>query len=135
MSTPYQDIYDRFAIKIDDYQLSSLPDDTFDNTLLKYLKGAIFEFKYCIQDLSDRDDTNSLFNVDLTEEEQEILAKFMVCKWLDGLINHLDNLKQKFGNKDFQIFSSSNHLKELRETYNLRYQESVNDMNFYYYSN
>ena len=134
MGTPYGDIYDRFLSKVNDYSLSSLPDDLFDSTLLKYLKNAIPEFKYCLQDLSDRDDTNATFNIDLTEQEQSILTKFMVVEWLTSFVNRESNLKLQLGNRDYQTFSSANLLKSLSDTRDIAKREADSDMNFYYYA-
>lgn len=54
------------------------------------------------------------FAEDLTELEQEIIANMMVLEWLKPNINHMDLLEAKLGSKDFQQFSPSGHLKELK---------------------
>jgi hypothetical protein len=135
MATPYSDIYDRFMSAITDYDLLGMADVDVENTLLKYLKSSISDFKFCTQDLTNRDDVTGTFNIDLSESEQEILAKFMIIKWLNPIVNNLDNLKQKFGTRDFQLFSSSAHLKELKDLRDLLQKEANSDMEFYYYSN
>jgi len=54
------------------------------------------------------------FIEDLSELEEEIIANMMVLEWLKPKINHMDLLEYRLGSKDFQMFSPSGHLKEIR---------------------
>jgi hypothetical protein len=134
MSTSYDLIYDRFLSKITDYELSSLANTDLENSLLRFLRNAIPKFKYCTKDLSDRDDTNQVFNVDLTEREQEILALLMLVEWINPNILRLENIRQNIGSKDFQIYSGANHLEKLSALKSQLQKDAETEMTYYYYS-
>ena len=61
----------------------------------------------------------------LTDNEIEILANLMVLEWLKPQINSQQLLKEKFGNRDYELFSSSSLLKEMK---NLK-KELENEVN------
>lgn len=117
MTTPYSDIYEIFKENITDYELLSLSEDDLNTTLKNFLKGAIVYFSNCKKDLSDRDDTNEEFNIDLNDTEIEILAQYMVLKWLEPRIKNIANLEQFVNSSDFKLYSQANHLGELRQLY------------------
>lgn len=137
MSTPYSEIFDRFLNALTDYELADKAiQDTvgFENDLVSYLKKAITHFVYSKKNLSDRDDENQIFNVDLTELEQEILALYMVPIWLSPNILRLENIRQNIGNSDFRIFSPGNHLDKLTTLKQELKSEAENLALYYYYS-
>jgi hypothetical protein len=134
MSTQYSDVYDRFLSKITDYDLANLTDQELKNTLLKYLKSAVANFKYCTKDLKDRDDTLQVFNIDLDEIEQEIIAKLMVIEWVNPYINSQENIRQVLGSRDYKIYSPANMLDKLLELKKTMQDEVQSDLTFYYYA-
>lgn len=134
MSTSYDLIFDRFLSKVTDYELSELMDEDLENQLLKYLRSAISDFKYSTKDLSDRDDQALSFNVDLSDSEQEILAKFMLVHWLTPHILRLENIRNTIGNKDFSQYSPGNFLDKLINLKQTLLSEARTDMVYYYYS-
>jgi hypothetical protein len=106
---------------IDTMFLSDISDNTFldyeeseRNTILDNLRiKAITRFKACKKDLTDRDEVLKQFNIDLTEEEQLILATIMRKYWLNDKIYNLDLLRQRMSNKDWKLTSQAEHLKNL----------------------
>ena len=115
MSTPYEDIFDSFRDKIRSFSFVNFDKDDLDEILTGYLKSSIVRFKTCKKDLSDRDDLYKIFNEDLTDEEIEILATLMVERFLDPFIQTEEILREKLSSKDYNLYSPSNFLKELRE--------------------
>jgi hypothetical protein len=113
--TPYSDIFDIFANKITDYDLFSLEDDDIEDFCTKYLKSAIVKFKKCKKDLTDRDDSEKTFNLELNDEEIEILAMTMVVQWITPKILNIENIKQNMSTKDFRLTSQAEHLNRLRD--------------------
>jgi hypothetical protein len=134
VSTQYSDVYDRFLSKITDYDLANLSVQDLESTLLKYLKSAIANFKYCTKDLKDRDDTLQVFNTDLDESEQEILAKLMVIEWVTPYIHSQENIRQVLGSRDYQIYSPANLLDKLITLKKIMQDEVQSDLTFYYYA-
>ena len=116
MATPYKEIFGMFLNDIKDKKLVDLlsPDELGD-ILEDYLyESADIHFKKCAQDLSDRDDELKQFNMDLTNEEQRILAKGMKLKWLSSnFVANEQLLNARLTTKDYNIFSPANQLKAL----------------------
>jgi hypothetical protein len=134
MSTLYEAINDRFLSKVNDYELAELLDADLETELLKFLKGAISDFKYCTKDLSDRDDVGKTFNISLTDLEQEILAKFMIIHWINPFVFRQENLQNHFSTKDFKLYSPSGFLDKLVTTRKEMINEANSDMVHYYYA-
>jgi hypothetical protein len=134
LSTQYSLIYDRFLSKITDYDLANLTDQELESTLLKYLRNAVANFKYCTKDLKNRDDALQVFNIDLNEIEQEIIAKLMVIEWVNPYINTQENIRQVLGSNDYKIYSPANLLDKLLSLRKAMQNEVQNDLTFYYYA-
>lgn len=138
MPTPYSNIYKRFLSRIRDFDLKDLAELSpvdFENTLFKYLENAIPEFKYCKQNLDDRDDTLKQFNFDLTAQEENILAYIMLSEWISPYVNSQENIQQLLGSKDYIIYSPGNLLDKLSKR-KLEIENKIADeLVFYHYSN
>lgn len=111
--TPYSDIDDMFLADITDDTFLLLDESDRELMLNGWRKKAVTRFKVCPKDLSDRDDTLKQFNIDLTEEEQVIIATIMRRYWLNDKVYSLQLLKQKFSTKDWKLTSQSEHLLRL----------------------
>lgn len=134
MSTTYNSIFDRFLSKIHDYELADLDDNILETELIKFLNSAVANFKYCTKDLSDRDDDIGEFNVDLTEMEQEILAKLMVIQWINPKLYREENIRNILSPKDYSAFSPANLLDKLTKLKSDMIAEINNDFTYYYYN-
>jgi hypothetical protein len=116
--TPYSNIADKFLSKITDYELTLMETPDREAFVNKLLLNAVIKFqKICKVDLIDRDETLKQFNVDLTDSEKKILAKYMLCEWLSPKLYSIQNLENHLSTKDFNQFSPANLLKEIRETH------------------
>lgn len=121
--------------KVTDYSFTSYTDKELEAKFLKFLKKAIPKFAYyCAQDLTNRNDTTGTFNITLTADEIEILATLMVLEWLKPQINSQQLLKEKFGNKEYNLFSSSSLLKELKDLKKETENEANEMITIYHYS-
>lgn len=114
MATPYQEVYDFFLSKISDYSFVNLEEEELEAVLETYLKKAITRFKKCRQDLNDRDDTQKIFNADLTDEEKNILSHLMIVEYLTPQLLVAELLRQTLNTREFRLFSQANHIKEVR---------------------
>lgn len=111
--TSYDRIYSVFLLKIEDYDFAELSDEDANEMLLGYLTASIAKFSKCSSDLSKRDDTEEVFEDDLTDIEIEILALSMVEEWLRPQVNSSLLTKQIFGGAEEKFYSQSNHLEKL----------------------
>lgn len=118
MSTSYANIFGRFAISIQDYELDrlyALSLTLYEEYLTGFLKSAVVKFKRCSNDLSDRDDVLRVFNQTLTEEEEEILSVLMQVEWFTREVNRIMDIRLGLNNTDFKRASEAMNLKEKRE--------------------
>lgn len=109
--TPYSNVYKRFLRKITDYRLGELSNEDVEDVMNGYLDGAISSFTKCEKDLRNRDDKKQVFYEDLTDMEQEILAKSLVVEWIEPQINSIMNLQPILNDHDFKTYSQANFLK------------------------
>lgn len=117
-STSYDDIFDLFLNKINDYYIKNQIEIniTFANEiLLGYLKSAIPKFTYSTKELSKRDDTLFQFNIELNDFEKEILSILMVVEYLSPKMLREEFLQDRLGSKDYNSHSPANQLKQLQE--------------------
>ena len=121
MATPYTDIYTLFLQKIKSYDLANLSSEDLQSLLGGYLHSAIPRFQFrCINDLTDRDDELSQFNVTLGDDEKEILSFYMLIEYLLEKIDTDELLRQGFTNREWNQTSQANHLSgllDLRTTF------------------
>jgi len=117
-STSYDEIFDLFLNKINDYYIKNQIEIniTFANEiLLGYLKSAIPKFTYSTKELSKRDDVLFQFNIELNDLEKEILSILMVVEYLSPKMIREEFVQNRLGSKDYTNSSPTNQLKQLRE--------------------
>lgn len=114
--TSYEELYSRCLARIEDYGLVMVPEEDMENMLHGWLMSAIVKLdaRRCPSDLSQRDDNEKSFTIELTELEKEVLAIFMTNEWLAPQINSVLLTKQFIGGKEEKLFSQSSHLSELQ---------------------
>lgn len=116
--TSYEEIFDLFLNKINDYYIKNqieLDIDFANEILLGYLRSSIPKFSYSAKDLSERDDALFQFNISLNDLEKEILSILMVVEYLSPKMLREEYLQNRLGSKDYDTFSPSNQLNQLRE--------------------
>lgn len=115
MSTPFESIYQKFLIEIDDYELALIDDESLSETLRGYLSSASgLHFKKCRKDLSKVDDVGFLET--LTLEEEHILALCMKKVWLSSKLMNADLMRKEIGDRDYKAVQGTGYIKELRTT-------------------
>lgn len=115
MPTPFEDIYIKFNVMVEDSNLlSTLTDEELDELLELFLnKSRSVYFKNCKKDLTDIDDELKQFNEDLSNEEIWILVTGMRLIWLERQIFKEEKLRDKLGTRDYSIHSPANLLSKL----------------------
>lgn len=111
--TPFSEIYERAASKIEDPDLALLPEEDLEDIFHGWLVSAIAQFRKCKNDLSNRDEENKQFNIDLLDVEKEILAILVARQWLMPQLNSVLLTKQVFADKEQKYYSQAQHLSEL----------------------
>lgn len=117
-NTSFQDIYNVFLTKITDeiYASDDLFDDEIEDMLLPLLLSAIPWFEFPSVNIFDYDLNTNMFNVQLTAEEVNIIAHYMVIQWLGQQISNTEVTKMQYTGSDFKLSSQAAHLKELVKT-------------------
>ena len=137
--TSFSFVYDRFLSKITDDMYMELTElDTY-RLLEDLLISAIqkFEFPrvnlndYEIESFEDQGEysgvesdnetvitylyTEGYFNSDLTVEEVNILATYMIVEWLGQQLASVENTRLKYSGSDFKFTSQANHMAKILE--------------------
>jgi hypothetical protein len=113
--TSYETIYKWALRKIDDPSLAQWAEEDLENELYGWMLSAIAKFRQCKNNLSDRNEEQKQFNVDLLLIEQEILAILMAREWLAPQLNSVNLTSQVFGGKEEKFYSQAAHLDALSE--------------------
>ena len=127
-TTSFSLVYDSFLSKItDDMYLELTELDTF-RMLEQLLLSAIEKFEFPRIDLTDytlleisnneeEDGTikyeGGYFNNQLTHEEINILAVYMIVEWLSQQLASVENTRMKYSGSDFKFTSQANHMQKL----------------------
>ena len=137
-TTPFSVIYDSFLSKITDDMYMELTElDTY-RMLQELLISAIpsFEFPrvnihnnyeesyiedesyYCGSDSNYESATaliysGGCFNVELSQEEINILATYMIVEWLGQQLASVENTRMKYSGDDFKFTSQANHMHKI----------------------
>lgn len=112
MGTPIQDVFDKFMIQIDDDTKYYMEATLLDELLRLYLSKAISKFRDCQKELKIVDD---YFTEVLDDDEQFILAQFMVLQWLSPKILCNDNLTIQFSDVDYNQKNPASLLSSLKD--------------------
>ena len=134
MATPFSEIYSRMLGKISDYSFINLTIEELEDSLEPFLLTSCVKFKKCLTDLKDRDMVTKQFKIELTDEEEEILASLMIVEYLSPKIITSDLLQQSLSSKDYKIYSQANHIKEIKEIRKMYKEEANSLMMSYSYS-
>ena len=135
--TSFSFVYDRFLSKITDDMYMELTElDTY-RLLEDLLISAIqkFEFPrvnlndYEIESFEDQSEytgvesdnetvitylyTEGYFNAELTAEEINILATYMIVEWLGQQLASVENTRLKYSGSDFKFTSQANHMAKI----------------------
>lgn len=123
--TNFTVVYDKFLGKITDDMFMELTMEDTSEMLQELLLDAIplFEFPrvnlFEYQLASDSTEANPIsedaFPADLTNEEINILASYMVVQWVGIQLASVENTRQKYSGSDFKFTSQANHLAKLIE--------------------
>lgn len=116
MPTPYEKIYGNLLPKFKSYEIPLMTVEEVKEYFHDYLIPAITRFHVCRQDLSDRDDEQEQFNVNLTDMEIEIVANYLLLEYIDSTYVRTPTLlKVNLSSSDFNAFSNANMLDKLMD--------------------
>lgn len=113
MATPLTEVYDFFLTKVTDYSFIDLNQSgDLEDVLFKHLRGSVVRFTACTKDLTV-DTSTQTFISDLDDYEKEIIATLMTISYVSNKILNVKNMEQILSDKEYQIYSTANHLSQL----------------------
>ena len=111
--TSFDDVYKNFLSKVtDDMYMELSPEDTV-GLLNDLLLGSLHYFEFPRQNIYDLDLDAQYFMIDLTTEEQNIIATYMIVEWLGYQLASVENVRMKYSGSDFKFTSQANHMQKL----------------------
>ena len=111
--TNFTSIYDIFLANVTDDMYMELTQQDTENLLQELLISAIPWFEFPRQSLTYNISTTS-FESDLTLEEQNILATYMIMLWIQQQLASVENTRMKYSGSDFKFTSQANHMAKLQ---------------------
>jgi len=114
--TPYEDLFKRFNMATQCYDLDSIPEDDRDAFLIQLMNNAIDTsiLSNSGVDLS-RDDTAKQFSSNIDTFVLQIIAEYMVHVWTGRYLYDQDLLQQYGSSSAIKVFSPASHIKTLQE--------------------
>lgn len=153
--TKFQDVFNIFFSKItDDMYMEFTKQDT-EKIVEQLLMNAIPMFEFPRVDITvyhEEEGVDSqgklvfykVFDNNLTQEEQNILAIYMVSSWIDQQLASVELTRMKYSGADFKFTSQANHMQKLlqlkkdyqRQGFHLQrlYKRRIKDTNGVYHS-
>lgn len=106
-------IYDTFLTKVtDDMYMEFSKDETY-NMTFDLFKSALHWFEFPRFDLYSYSEELGLYDIDLTHEEINIIATYMIVEWLSQQLATIELVRMKYSGTDFKFTSQANHMHKL----------------------
>ena len=105
-------IFDKFLDKItDDMYMELTPEQTWDMRF-QLFESALPWFEFPRFNLFAYDLALEEYNVDLTLEEINIIATYMVVEWFNQQLASVEVTRMKYSGSDFKFTSQANHMSK-----------------------
>lgn len=145
MTSDIGEIYSRFYLRIEDYNIVGLDESIVDEMMDGWMKSALsvpyvrrlFD-KYAVDNDLGEIEYELKFPVSDDEDKdfvEEVIALGMVVQWLKPRYNSTLNTSQFFSNSEQKFYSQANHMAELREMYHqakLEQRKLIRDRGYIY---
>lgn len=115
MATKFSEVYNLFLAKVTDDMYMELTIEDTKKLLQDLLIASIFKFEFPRVDLTEYKeiDGEMSFIADVSVEEQNILATYMVVEWVGQQLASVEMTRLKYSGSDFKFTSQANHLQKL----------------------
>lgn len=112
--TPFSSIYDCFFDKITDDMYMELTREDTERLLKGIFLNAIHAFEFPRFNIYDYDLEEETYNIDLTSEEINIIATYMIVEWLGQQLASIENVRMKYSGSDFKFTSQASHMSKVQ---------------------
>lgn len=111
--TTFTSIYEVFYSKITDDMYMELSKEETEALCLELLESSLHWFEFPRFNLYDYNLDLEEYNIDLTKEEMNIIATYMVVEWLGQQLATIELVRMKYSGSDFKFTSQANHMHKL----------------------
>ena len=112
--TKFSAIFDCFLEKITDDMYMELTETETQNMLTGLFKNALPHFEFPRVDIYNFNLEEKIYNIDLSFEEINIIATYMVVEWIGQQLATVENIRMKYSGSDFKFTSQANHMAKLQ---------------------
>lgn len=112
-NTSFEVIYSKFLSKATDDMYLELSEQETQALLEELLIDALPWFEFPRVDVMAFDDELKEFDNELSQEEINIIATYMVVEWVGQQLANVENVRMKYSGQDFKFTSQANHLAKL----------------------
>jgi hypothetical protein len=113
MNTKFETIYNRFFSKVTDDMYMELDQRQTEEMVGELFESALPWFEFPRVDLYNFDKENKTYNIELSNEEINIIAIYMLVEWLTQQLVTVENTRMKYSGSDFKFTSQANHISKL----------------------
>ena len=111
--TSFSSVFDTFLSKITDDMYMELSEEETLPLQEELLMSALPHFEFPRKDIFNFDKENQTFNVDLSLEEINIIAVYMMVEWFSIQLASVEMTRMKYSGSDFKFTSQANHMSKL----------------------
>jgi hypothetical protein len=84
------------------------------NMQIGLFKNALPHFEFPRVDIYNFNLEERKYNIELTFEEINIIATYMVVEWVGQQLASVENIRMKYSGSDFKFTSQANHMAKLQ---------------------
>ena len=113
MNTLLTTIYDTFFSKITDDMYMELSEDDTKKMVVDLFENSLHWFEFPRVNIYDYNLEFEEYNIELTKEEINIIATYMVVEWIGQQLASIELIRMKYSGSDFKFTSQANHMHKL----------------------
>lgn len=111
--TRFETIFSTFFSKITDDMYMELTKEETYAMQLELFQNALHWFEFPRVNIYDYDLALEEYNIDLSAEEINIIATYMIVEWMGQQLASIENIRMKYSGSDFKFTSQANHMHKL----------------------
>ena len=112
--TLFSNIYSVFFSKLTDDMYMELTKEETEKIVKDLFKNPLHYFEFPRVNIYDFNDDIEEYNIELSSEEINIIATYMIVEWLGQQLASIENVRMKYSGSDFKFTSQANHMSKVQ---------------------
>lgn len=112
-TTAFTEIYNAFFSKITDDMYMELSQEETLLMQVELFENSLHWFEFPRVNIYDYSIELQRYNVQLSKEEINIIATYMIVEWLGQQLATVELVRMKYSGSDFKFTSQANHMQKL----------------------